>query len=151
VAQEEGVVIKQETADGTAWVKTVRSGACESCSARASCRTGSDSNEMEVEAFNMVAARIGDRVLISIETKSLLKAAFLLYVFPIICMLAGAVVGQHIANGYGYNPSAVSAGCGFGFFTLAFLLIKWQGGKLSGQKEYKPKIIRILKSAPDTP
>jgi sigma-E factor negative regulatory protein RseC len=105
---------------------------------------------MEVEALNIATARIGDRVLVSIDSGSLLKAAFMLYVFPIICMLIGAVLGQKVGTDYGINVSAVSAGCGFLFFGLAFLLIKTQGRRLSRKKEYKPKIVRILQSSSNT-
>ena len=36
---------------------------------------------MEVEVTNTVGAKIGDRIVLYFETSSLLKAAFLLYIF----------------------------------------------------------------------
>ena len=45
---------------------------------------------MEVDAVNSVGAQVGDRIMLYFETGSLLKATFLLYIFPILCMLLGA-------------------------------------------------------------
>ncbi len=52
---------------------------------------------MEVKALNTAGARVGDRIVLSFETHSLLKATFLIYVFPIILLIVGAVVGQALA------------------------------------------------------
>jgi len=83
LATEEGIVIRME--GGTAWVKTRRGSACESCSARHSCASPEgDGQEMEVEAINLAGAAIGDQVVVSIESAALLKTSFLLYVFLII-------------------------------------------------------------------
>ena len=95
MTKEEGVVIKTDTA--TAWIKTIKTSACASCSAKSSCHTMGGGKEMEVEAINTAGARIGDRVVIGFETASLLKASFLLYVFPILGLILGAFIGQTAA------------------------------------------------------
>ena len=89
MAIEQGVVVRLGT-DGsrTAWVKTERSSACESCASRESCNPGADGKAQEVEAINAADARVGDRIQVVIGTGAMLKATFLLYLFPIICMLA---------------------------------------------------------------
>lgn len=147
MASEEGVVFKMGTPGaGTAWVKTTRSSACESCSSRHACQGevgGGDDMEMEVEAINTVAARVGDRILLNIKTASLLKATFLLYVFPILAMIAGAMLGQSVAEMRGSDPSAMAALFGFLFFGLAFIVIRVTGRKLSKDSDYKPEIIKI--------
>ena len=89
MATEEGIVTKIEST-ATAWVKTTKSGACKSCSARSSCHSMGGSNEMEVEAINQAGAQVGQKVVLSFATSPLLKATFLLYVFPIIAMIVGA-------------------------------------------------------------
>ncbi len=99
---------------------------------------------MIVEARNPAGAKVGDRVVLSFETSSLLKALFLLYVFPIICMIAGAVVGHKFAIIYNYNDSVMSAISGFLFFFLAIIVIRLTSDKLAEKDAYKPKIIRIL-------
>ncbi len=138
---EEGVVIR--LASGMAFVKTIKSSACESCTAKDSCNTMGGGKEMEVEAINTAGANIGDRVTLGFETAPLLKISFLLYVFPILCLIAGAALGQHFAPNYELDPVAISVGSAFLFFFIAFLFIKVVGKRLEGDTKYRAKVIRI--------
>jgi sigma-E factor negative regulatory protein RseC len=143
LATEEGIITKIDAT--TAWAKTTRSSSCASCSSRDSCNvTEEGGKEMIVEVRNLAGAKVGDRVLLRFETSSLLKALFLLYVFPIICMIAGAVAGHKFAIIYNYNDSVMSAISGFLFFFLAVIVIRLTSDKLAEKDAYKPKIIRIL-------
>jgi len=99
---------------------------------------------MEVTAINEAKAKSGDTVVIAFETGSLLKLSFFLYIFPILCLLAGALLGQHMAPSFPYDPSFISIFMGFLFFFIAFGLIKMSEKRLSGKKQYQPKIIRIV-------
>ena len=146
MATEEGVVIKLGNSDTTtAWVKTIRSGACKSCASRHSCNSDHGSNEMEVEAINSAGAKVGDRIVLSIQTSSLLKATFLIYIFPILFMLAGAFLGQKLAFDNGnQDPSGLSALMAFLFLGIAVLFVKLRGKSMSLKKEYTPTIVRIV-------
>jgi sigma-E factor negative regulatory protein RseC len=149
MATEEGIVFKMGTPGaGTAWVKTMRSSACESCSSRNACHGEGDTKEMEVEAINTAEASVGDRIVLSIETASLLKATFLLYVFPILTMIAGALIGQALAVKQGLDPSGLSALIGCLFFGLAFVIIRIMGRHLARNDSYKPEIIKIRQHQP---
>ena len=125
-------------------MKTIKSGACEGCSARGSCHSLSDRGEMEVNAINEAGAKVGDRIVLSFETASLLKATFLLYVFPILLLIIGAAIGQETAPYFNFNPSGFSAIIGFSFFFAAVLVIKIKTNKLAQKNEYRPKVIKIL-------
>ena len=146
MATEEGIVIK--LGGSTAWVKTTRSSACKACASRASCQANDQGKAMEVEVNNPLGAKIGDRIVLYFETSSLLKAAFLLYVFPVLCMLAGAALGHWLSPAYGVNASLGSAAAGFGCLALSFILVKRRGDKLALKDDYKPRIVRILGKLP---
>jgi sigma-E factor negative regulatory protein RseC len=146
LATEEGIVIRIES--GAAWVKTVKSGACKGCSARGSCHSLSSGDETEVEAINEAGAKAGDRIVLSFETSSLLKATFLLYVFPILVLLTGALIGEEIAQYTQINPSVFSAITGFSFFFAAVFIVKTKANKLAKKNEYRPKVTKILKNRP---
>ena len=146
---EEGIVFKTDAT--TAWIKTTKTGACESCSARGSCHTMGGGKEMEVQAVNVAGADIGDRVVIGFQTRSLLKASFLLYVFPILGLIAGAAIGNGVGPVIGLNASATSPTVGFLFFFLAFLFVRQKGSQLAKQSQYQPKVIRILNAAEKLP
>ena len=143
MATEEGVVIK--TDHSTAWVKTTKSSACKACTARASCHALSGGNEMEVEVINSADARVGDRILLSFQSASLLKACFLLYIFPILVMILGAAIGFKVAPLVELNASGFSAVCGFSGIFLAFKFVKSKANRMAQKNEYRHHIIRILK------
>ncbi len=99
---------------------------------------------MEVKAINTAGARVGDRIVLSFETASLLKATFLIYVFPIILLIAGAAFGQMLAPFIKLNPSALSVLLGFAFFFTALFIIKARANKMAKKNAYQPKITKIL-------
>lgn len=142
MATEQGIVIRTDAR--AAWVKTIKTGSCEGCSARGSCHSLSNRGEMEVEAINEAGAKAGDRIVLSIETASLLKASFLLYVFPILMLILGAAIGQESAPYFDFNPSGFSAVVGFSFFIGAVLIIKVKADKMALKKSYRPKVVKIL-------
>ena len=146
MATEFGIVTRISD-PGMAVVATVRSGACESCTAKGMCQTLGGGSEAEVNAVNSVNAQVGDRIVISFQTRSLISAMFLLYVFPILWLLAGAVIGHNYADTFGMNPSALSAIIGFLFFFMAIYFVRTKGNQLAKRDEYQPKIIRILERA----
>ena len=143
MATEQGIVI--QTARATARVKTTQTEACAACSARNSCHATGE-QEREVDVINTVGAHVDDRVVIYFGTAPLFKAAFLLYVFPVICMLAGAMIGNSGAVSLDVDPSLLAAVSGFACLLLAFVFVRKKGRKLAERADYQPKIIRILGS-----
>lgn len=142
MATEEGIVTK--LGSNTAWVTTTRTAACEECAARNSCHALGGGNNMEVEAINTAHAQVGDRIVLSLATSSLFKATFLIYMFPILGLIAGALLGDILAPALGSNKSILAPGFGFSFFFLALIFIKLKGKRMGEKNEYRPKIIRIL-------
>ena len=144
MATEEGIVTA--ATPSTARVKTTKSSACEACSARRSCHALGGGDDMEVDVLNPVGAQVDDRVVIYFETASLLKASFLLYFFPVLVMLAGALIGHHYALSRNWDPSLGAAGLGFMGLFLALAFVRTRGQKMATRNAYKPKIIRIIGS-----
>ncbi len=142
MATEQGVVLRTDSE--AAWVKTVRSSACEGCTAKGSCHSTGAGQEMEVKALNPAGAREGDRIVLSFETGSLLKATFLIYVFPIIFLIAGAALGQILAPIVAFNASTVSVLVGFAFFFCALFIIKARANKMAKKNAYRPRITKII-------
>jgi sigma-E factor negative regulatory protein RseC len=149
MATERGIVIRLGAPDsGVAWVQTRRTSACKSCSSRHSCGAGEGGGQdMEVEALNKAGAMVGDEIILNLDTAPLLKATFLLYVFPILCMIAGAVVGHRWALSLQWDPSGLSAALSLGALAVSFAVIRLGGRRLATHASYKPQIIRIAKPA----
>ena len=152
MAIEQGIVIKMGSQGaGTAWVKTVRSAACESCASRDSCNPDGKSNEQEVEAINKVGAKVGDQIQLMVGTGSVLKAMFLLYLFPILSMLAGGAIGDWVAPGLGLHPSIASAMMALLLFVIALFFVRMNGRRMARKEAYRPKIVRILRNHAGSP
>ncbi len=145
MATEEGIVIKVNTINGTALVQTKKSSACKACASRKSC-SAKDGEDMEINANNDIGAKIGNTVIISLKTSFLLKASFLIHIFPILCLLIGAVIGNEAAKFFSFDASDLSAITGILFLFLSFFYIKSKGNKLSQKEDFIPKIIRITKT-----
>jgi sigma-E factor negative regulatory protein RseC len=138
VVTENGIVIR--TRADRAWVKTIRSSSCEGCGSRDLCDSG---KECEVEVDNGAEAGVGDEVVIGFESGSLVKITFLLYMVPVICMIAGAALGLRMAPAYGVDESALSAAMAFGSLGLAFLCIRLFSGRLAADAKYQARILRV--------
>jgi sigma-E factor negative regulatory protein RseC len=141
VVTETGVVFK--AGHGTAWVRSTRTNACEHCAEKQTCKTLGGGKDVEVEALNPIGAREGDQVVLSFHSTSLFKLSFLIYIFPVLAMIGGALIGQNAAPNYDMDESAAAAiGC-FLALAAAFLFIRLIGNRMSGKETYRPKIIRI--------
>jgi sigma-E factor negative regulatory protein RseC len=143
LAKEEGIVLR--TGSGTAWVRTVRTDACDSCEAKDACNMLGGGKDSEIEAVNKIGAKTDDRVIIGFESSSLLKASFLIYIFPILFMIAGALTGQKLSIRYGLNETLFPAVSAFISFAASFIIVRILGNRMAGKDAYKAKIIRIVR------
>ncbi len=100
----------------------------------------------EVEALNKAGAKVGDRIQLMVGTGAVLKAISLLYLFPILSMIGGGVLGDWMAPGLGLHPSVASAMMAFILFAVALLIVRLSGQRMARKEAYRPKIIRILRN-----
>jgi sigma-E factor negative regulatory protein RseC len=142
LATEEGVVVRIDAA-GT-WVRTVRSNTCESCSSKSACHTMGGGQEMEVAVVNRMDARVGDRVVLKLATSSFLKATFLIYMFPILLLVAGAAAGEWAARFCGLDSPLPPVLAGFGALAVGLLLMRTIARRLGKKDEYRPRISRVI-------
>jgi len=138
--KENGIVTKANPS--VAWVKTIRSAACESCSSKDSCGTSGSLEEMIVTVKNTINVVKGDHVVVGLESRPMLFLTFFLYVFPIISLTIGAIIGDSIAPSFQKDPSLISMVMGFVFFGLSFLIIRMKNNSLSKKKKFKPFLVR---------
>ena len=139
MAREVGVVTKIK--EDSAVVKTQRAAACEGCSEKSTCHSMGGSREMEIVALNPVQAKIGDRVTLEYATGRMLQLSLLLYIFPIIALLAGAIIGDSAAPTLGADPSILAAVLGFAALFLSLGVLLALEKKARQSDKYKPTII----------
>ncbi|MCP4670922.1 MAG: SoxR reducing system RseC family protein [Desulfobacula sp.] len=138
--KENGVVTRSDSS--TAWVKTIRTEACEHCASKDSCGSSGSFEEMIITVKNTINVKTGDHVIVGLETSPMLLLTFFVYVFPIISLTIGAIIGNSIAPSFQKDPSFVSMVTGFLFFGLAVCLVKLKNNSLSKKKNLQPFLVR---------
>lgn len=134
-----GIIIK--THGDLATVQMVRSKACDSCKA---CDAFGQKT-MRIIAFNEIHAQEGDRVEFEIQPQNVYRHTFLIFIFPLLMMIAGYLIGISLTP----EPSGEGAGIlgAAAFFGLSFLVIK----KIDRHWGEKHKTsARIIRQSTDT-
>jgi len=132
--EEKGRVVKVES--GMAQVEMERTSACARCGI---CLQSSGDKPI-LYVKDSLGARPGDEVLISIESKQILKTAFIIYLFPLVGLIGGYFLGRAILG----KEIAGIIFAGLGFFTTLFFLHQYDK-RLRAQKSRGVKIIQIIR------
>ncbi len=144
---EDGIVM--EIRGKRALVKTVRNDACAGCSSKGMCQTlGGSGEEVSVEANNIVGAREGDHVKIELSDSTFVSSSFFIYMVPILCLIIGLAVGDHIASLRGLNKDSTTLISGILFFAASVAVIyPILNRRAKKNSNYVPDIIIIVKES----
>jgi sigma-E factor negative regulatory protein RseC len=123
-------------------VDVPKKNACQGCTA--GCKI--EDQNMEIEAFNKAEAKVGDRVVISVEPFTFTKGSMIVYGLPAIGLVIGAVFGKEIMARFfrGTDPDILSAIFGFGAFILILAMVKIWSNSAGKKIESKPVIEEVL-------
>jgi sigma-E factor negative regulatory protein RseC len=128
---------------GLAWVQTNRRSACSACGQGAGCATSvlgrlltpGARNQLAVE--DGVGVRVGDRVVIGIPDRLLVRASVAAYLLPLAALVAAAAIAEWLRAPELTVAAAGIAGLGAGL---------WLTGRLTGGAEahrrYRPVLLR---------
>lgn len=114
--EELAVVVKM---DGhQVWVSSCPQSACAGCQQKTACTTQALSDSFKkkpVLIMSDLQLEIGDTVLLAIDEKHVLRAAFAMYLLPLLALLVGAGIAQALLDNSQAADLwvAVGAGCGF--------------------------------------
>ncbi len=133
---EEGVVISVE--GECAQVRMMRHGDCKSCGA---C-PGDDSTVTRIK--NTLGAEPGQRVSVEMKNSGMLRAAFIVYILPLIAIALGIVSGILVSGLSGLSSVLCEIGNTLFFLVISILIIKRYDGKISLNTETLPETVRIL-------
>ena len=121
-----------------------------SCSNCGACKMGDEKMEMEIDAINKAKAQTGDEVEVDMENQNVLKAAFIIYVIPLISLLIGIIVGSSvlaIMNIERYSDF-IAGGVGFIFLGISYLVIKLKEKNFKGDTQFTPIITKTVEKEP---
>ncbi|WP_312563261.1 SoxR reducing system RseC family protein [Anaerospora sp.] len=135
VKRQEGVVL--EVSEKMAKVKTSRHNNCESCGA---CPGNS---ALVLDAKNPLGALPGQRVEFEIREAGMLKAAFIVFVLPLLAAFIGGTSGGWLATHAGYDAQLPEIIGGVMSFGLAVMYIKYVDVSIRSDARMQPIITRI--------
>ncbi|MBF0464683.1 MAG: SoxR reducing system RseC family protein [Nitrospirae bacterium] len=125
-------------------VEVQKTNACHECPQSGECST--NDNVVELEALNEAQAKAGQRVLIVMRRFTYMKGTFLVYGFPALALILGAVFGKYFLSQFfnGVSSELISAITGLGAFAVLFFIASLISRKMEKTTENKPVVTKIL-------
>ena len=136
-------------ADGV-WVETIRSSTCGVCAARKACGHGllnsrGDGKRGYVRVLpgeqSIDACKLDDQVLISIPEEIILRGSFIVYLLPLLTMLAGAWVAATVGQG---PADLLAAGGALVGLVAGFALVRLHAVSRRHNPNYQPVLLKVL-------
>ena len=138
--REEGTV--EEIRRNTAVIKVEKSSSCKHCADKDSCSVA-DRN-MLIEVKNILNAKEGDRVEVSVPEGTFVKLSLMVYIFPIVALMIGAFLGNFLSIQLKTDPSATAAITAAAFLIASFIVLKLIENKKDTGEKYSPRMTRIV-------
>ena len=139
--RETGVVLRLMD-DSTAEVKIKKKSACNKCNL---CQeTGRDF--MVIRALNTLGARPGDSVSLEISSAKTMAAAGLVFIVPVIALIAGLGLGDVLGRRYDLQKAGIhliSLISGIVFLGLAYACVYFFDVKIKRRGNWQSKIVII--------
>ena len=145
---ETGRVVAVET--DAIWVETIRKTTCGSCAAQKGCGHGllnriSEGHRSLIRALpggiNPQDCRVDDEVSISIPEAVILRGSMVVYILPLLLMLASAALGAKLLSTNVDLGSALGAVAGI---TLGFVLVRLHAHRHRDDKNLQPTLVKVL-------
>ncbi len=136
-----------EVRAGLAAVTSVGPRGCNACQVQGGCATASLARFFQRRsrvtwARNPLAAQPGDRVVVGLDERALLRAAWVAYALPLAGLLGGAVLGEQL-GGAGLKELAAAVAGLIGFI-VGLAWSRQLGAGMSLKRDYQAVILRVL-------
>lgn len=101
---------------------------------------------MEIEALNKAGAVAGQKVKVMVHTYAYMKGSMVIYGFPALMLVIGAVMGKELMPAFfpSLNADSLSAIFGFSFLIASFILVKIWAGSQTKKTSSTPVVEEIL-------
>lgn len=117
--KETGRVISIDGREASVLFK--RTSMCAKCGA---CGMGSTQDNITVSMPNVLGAAVGDEVQVQFTSRNALASSALGYIFPLLMLLIGILVGYQLPPIGNLAPDILAAIGGLAFAALAFVILK---------------------------
>lgn len=144
MAHTKGLVVRIKE-KGWATVATEKKSACGGCGAAQDCRPCLSKSKMVAEVLNGVGAKEGDLVTVSLDSSALLKSAALMYLTPVVGLMAGALIGASVSVDLPISETVAAIVFAFIGLCLGSLMIAYISSRMSKNEKFTPTISKIIK------
>ncbi|MGI5907610.1 MAG: SoxR reducing system RseC family protein [Christensenellales bacterium] len=129
--------------EGMALVRFERSSACKKCGA---CMMSRSQQEMLLNTKNTLGASEGDWVQVDIESPALIRASLISYIFPLLMLVAGLVIGYFLNEAVHILANSEIAACVLGllFVAGAYNGIRLFEPRLKKSRLYTPRMVALV-------
>ena len=133
---KEGIVLDNNK--GHLTVQIFRNGACGSCSASGSC---AESKTTEIELFTHENIKKGDRVMIEGESSDVTKLTAVVYIFPVVMVLIGAILPNVFLKNTGIDLNLLTLLSVLVFLLISLVFVKGLDSKVKDRNIMKVRKI----------
>lgn len=141
----EGIVRVVAIDGGRAWLEPEQTSSCGSCASAAHCSSsapgiGTVASRIQARRFpldNDAQLHVGERVVIGVEDRALLRASLVAYALPLLFALAAGCLAQSAWASDAMTMASMAAGLGFGL-AAARLGARW----LHARGDLAPRFLR---------
>ncbi|MBN1533997.1 MAG: SoxR reducing system RseC family protein [Spirochaetes bacterium] len=113
---------------------------CEGCAMGHSCGLGAKDRPRRIRMRNSIGVAEGDRVLFTLQERTVLIASFLLYLFPVAMLIGGAAAGA-AAGIPGVDRDLSAAGGGIAALLVSLGIIRLLSRRLERMKSVVPILV----------
>lgn len=137
---------------GAVWVETRRKSTCSGCSAKSGCGQGlMDSLGIRerrglIRAMSDLHLQVGDAVIVGIREDVLLRGAVLVYLLPLIMLMAAAATAAQFSA---REPVVILAG--LGGFCISWLFVRMRSRHTAGDPKLQAVVLRAMLAGPASP
>ena len=133
---KEGIVLDNNK--GHLTVQIFGNGACGSCSASGSC---AESKTTEIELFTHENIKKGDRVMIEGSSSDVTKLTAVVYIFPVVMVLVGAILPNVFLKNTGIDLNLLTLISVLVFLLISLVFVKGLDNKVKDRNIMKVRKI----------
>lgn len=129
--------------NGTVWLEPEQTGGCGACASASACGAkgiGTLADRLEARRFslpNRDNLRVGERIVVGVSEKALVKASLTAYAIPLAAMLFCGAMAQWAAGSDLFTMAAM-----FGGLALGLLGARLNAARLTARGELSPQFLR---------
>lgn len=137
----------KEVREGRALIECDPESECSGCAARHTCMASQNPKKRALWVENTIGAAEGEVVLFRIEETGVVWASLILYLFPVLCLIAGIAAGagpgRDAAAGFGValgKDHAAGIGGIIGL-VISFAVMFLMSGRISKKDIFRPVLV----------